>query len=131
MDDKQKAEALWAYSITHERILERLVRKGRTTQKRADEILDFLLDNIDDESIESYGNSDVCKKIIESLLRPNLSSDRFVSLTEIARAKNCNNPNYIIQSWLLNRNTIEFLRFWEQDNNPDFKMINAEDCLSR
>ena len=28
--------------------------------------------------------------------------------------------DYIIQNWLRNRNTIEFLGIWEQLNNPDF-----------
>ena len=46
MDDKQRAEALWAYSITHERIMERLVRKGYFSQEKADVILDMLFDQI-------------------------------------------------------------------------------------
>lgn len=120
MNEKQRAEALWAYSITHERIMERLVRKGYFSQEKADAILDMLFDQISEESIESFSNSDGSKKTIASLLHPNLSSDRFISLTEIARNTNRDNPSYVIQSWLRSRNTIEFLRMWEKDNNPDF-----------
>lgn len=120
MDDKQRAEALWAYSITHERIMERLVRKGYFSQEKADVILDMLFDQISEKSIESFSNSDGCKKTIASLLHPNLSSDKFISLTEIARTANSKNPSYVIQSWLRSRNTIEFLRMWEKDNNLDF-----------
>ena len=44
-----------------------------------------------------------------------------VSLTDLARRKNPSNPSYVIQSWLRDRNTIEFLRLWEKENNPEFK----------
>ena len=81
----------------------------------------MLLDQISEESIESFSNSDGCKKTITSLLHPKLSSDGFISLTEIARTGNSNNPSCIIQGWLRSRNTIEFLRMWEKDNNPNFR----------
>ena len=44
----------------------------------------------------------------------------YVSLTELAKRKNPSNPSYVIQSWLRDKNTIEFLRLWEKDNNPEF-----------
>lgn len=44
MDEKRRAEALRAYSITHERIMERLVRKGSFTQEKTDKILDITKD---------------------------------------------------------------------------------------
>ncbi len=117
---KKRAEALWAYSITHERIMERLVRKGAFTQERADEILDMLTDELCDQSIEDYSKSAGFQNVIESLLRPQLSPKNFISLTELAREENRDNPSYVIQSWLRSRNTIEFLRLWEKENNPDF-----------
>ena len=101
--------------------MERLVRKGYFSQEKADVILDMLFDQISEKSIESFSNSDGCKKTIASLLHPEVSSDGFISLTEIARAANSDNPSYVIQSWLRSRNTIEFLRMWEKDNNPDFR----------
>ena len=38
--------------------------------------------------------------------------DDFISLTDIAKLKDSDNPRYIIQNWLRNRNTIEFLGVW-------------------
>ena len=38
-----------------------------------------------------------------------LKRDDFLSLTDIAKIKDSDNPRYIIQNWLRNRNTIEFL----------------------
>ncbi len=50
----------------------------------------------------------------------------FISLTDIARYKDANRTDYIIQNWLRNRNTIELLGFWEQIYNPDFKPIEFD-----
>lgn len=47
-------------------------------------------------------------------------------LTDIAKYKNDKRTDYIIQNWLRNRNTIEFLGIWEKLNNPDFNPIEFE-----
>jgi hypothetical protein len=47
----------------------------------------------------------------------------FFSLTDIARYRDAERGDYIIQNWMRNRNTIEFLGIWEQLNNPDFNSI--------
>lgn len=46
------------------------------------------------------------EKTVVKYLRP---SDDYISLTEIARKFDANNPSYLIQSWLQSRNTAEFL----------------------
>ncbi|MFC4623042.1 KilA-N domain-containing protein [Comamonas nitrativorans] len=53
-------------------------------------------------------------------------ADDFISLTDIARYKDSERTDYIIQNWLRNRNSIEFLGIWEQLNNPDFKPIEFD-----
>jgi len=50
----------------------------------------------------------------------------FISLTDIARYKDANNTDSIIQNWLRNRNTIELLGFWETMYNPNFKPLEFE-----
>ena len=49
----------------------------------------------------------------------------YISLTDIAKYKS-DDPNAVIQNWLRNRETIEFLGLWEQLNNPDFKPLEFE-----
>ncbi len=44
-------------------------------------------------------------------------NDDFISLSDMIKAKN---GDYFISDWLRNRNTIEFLGFWEKVNNPNF-----------
>ena len=50
----------------------------------------------------------------------------YISLTDIARYKDLKRTDYIIQNWLRNRNTIEFLGIWEKINNADFKPIEFD-----
>jgi len=40
--------------------------------------------------------------------------DDFISLTDIAKYKNPEEPNVVVANWLRNRNTIEYLGLWEQ-----------------
>lgn len=50
----------------------------------------------------------------------------YISLTDIARYKDSERTDYLIQNWLRNRNTIEFLGVWERLNNPDFNPIEFD-----
>ena len=50
----------------------------------------------------------------------------FVSLTDIARYKTSENPGYVIQNWMRNRNTVRFLGLWEQFHNPVFNCLEFE-----
>ena len=50
----------------------------------------------------------------------------YISLTAIARYKDRQRSDYIIQNWLRNRDTIEFIGLWEQINNPHFKSIEFD-----
>lgn len=52
--------------------------------------------------------------------------NEFISLTDIARYKDSQRTDYLIQNWLRNRNTIELLGFWEMLNNPNFKPIEFD-----
>jgi hypothetical protein len=56
----------------------------------------------------------------------NINTEDYISLTDIARHKDSNNTDTIIQNWLRNRNTIELLGYWELIYNPDFKPLEFE-----
>ena len=45
----------------------------------------------------------------------------FISLTDIAKHREPDRADHVIQNWMRNRNTIEFLGVWERLNNADFK----------
>ena len=50
----------------------------------------------------------------------------FISLTDIARYKNKEDPADIVKNWMRNRGTIEYLGFWEKINNPNFKLVEFD-----
>lgn len=53
----------------------------------------------------------------------------YISLTDIARYKNSEEPNMVVANWMRNHNTIEYLGVWEQLNNPEFNPIEFEGFL--
>ena len=57
-----------------------------------------------------------------------LNKDRqdYLSLTDIARYRNTQEPFAIINNWMRSRSTIEFLGLWEKLCNPDFKPLDFE-----
>ena len=50
----------------------------------------------------------------------------YISLTDIAKYLDPENPRFIIQNWMRNRNTIEFLGAWESINNPNFNRLEFD-----
>jgi hypothetical protein len=50
----------------------------------------------------------------------------YISLTDIAKYKDSERTNYIIQNWMRRRSTIEFIGLWELLHNPDFKGIEFD-----
>ncbi|MHB8255084.1 MAG: KilA-N domain-containing protein [Acidiferrobacter sp.] len=54
------------------------------------------------------------------------AGDDYISLTDIAKHKEPDRSDHVIQNWMRNRNTIEFLGVWERLNNADFKPLEFE-----
>ena len=50
----------------------------------------------------------------------------FISLTDLARHRDAERSDYILQNWMRNRSAIEFMGLWEQFNNPDFNSIEFD-----
>ena len=52
--------------------------------------------------------------------------NEYISLTDIARFRNSDDPRFAIQNWMRNRNTIEFLGLWESLHNPSFNRVQFD-----
>lgn len=52
--------------------------------------------------------------------------NEYISLTDIAKYRNEDDPRFVIQNWMRNRNTIEFLGVWEELHNPDFNRVQFD-----
>lgn len=55
------------------------------------------------------------------------SGEDYISLTDLARHRNPEDPAGVIANWLRNRNTIDYLGLWEQMYNPQFKLLEFEE----
>ncbi len=55
-----------------------------------------------------------------------IGSINYISLTDLARYKDKERTDYIIQNWMRNTNTILFLGTWEYLNNPNFNSIEFD-----
>ena len=59
------------------------------------------------------------------------ASDEYISLTDIAKHKEPDRSDHVIQNWMRNRNTIEFLGIWERLHTIDFKPLEFEGFKNR
>ena len=56
----------------------------------------------------------------------NRDKQDYISLTDIARHRDTQEPFAIINNWMRGRSTIEFLGLWEKLSNPGFKPLEFE-----
>lgn len=54
------------------------------------------------------------------------NEEEYISITDMAKFRDAERTNYIIQNWMRTRNTIEFIGLWEQLHNPNFKSIEYD-----
>jgi hypothetical protein len=54
------------------------------------------------------------------------SEEDYISLSGIARHRDPERSDYILQNWLRNRSTIVFIGLWELLNNPGFNSIEFD-----
>ena len=49
-----------------------------------------------------------------------IDNEDYISLTDLAKYKNPDEPSDVIKKWLSNYDTIEFLGLWEELSNDNF-----------
>ena len=52
--------------------------------------------------------------------------DDYISLTDIAGYKDNDRKDFVIQNWLRNRNTLEFIGLWKYLSNPNSKPLEFD-----
>lgn len=60
-----------------------------------------------------------------------IEDDDFISLTDIARFKNEENPNAVIANWIRRVDSLQYLTIWERLNNENFKPTDFEGFRSK
>jgi hypothetical protein len=52
--------------------------------------------------------------------------DEYISLTDVAKVKNPDNPRFVIQNWMRTIDTISFIGLWEILNNDQFNRVEFD-----
>ena len=55
-----------------------------------------------------------------------VNEDAYISLTDIAKYKNPEDPRFVIQNWMRRIDTIQYIGLWEQLNNPNFNRVEFD-----
>ena len=55
-----------------------------------------------------------------------ISTEEYISLTDLARYADEDEPRYPIQNWMRNKDVISFLGLWEKLNNENFKGVEFD-----
>lgn len=66
------------------------------------------------------------QKLIVQDQEISIIKDDYISLTDISKSKNPDEPRDVVKNWLRNKNSIEFLGLWKKINNPDFKGVEFD-----
>ena len=53
-------------------------------------------------------------------------ADAYLSLTDLAKYKNSEDPRIVISNWLSSYSTIDFLAAWESLYNPNFNRMEFQ-----
>jgi len=76
----------------------------------------------------------VSKEIVKSEIKVNeskisiirIGTKEYISLTDLARYADEDDPRYPIQNWMRNKDVIAYLGLWEKLNNEDFKGVEFD-----
>ncbi len=115
-------------AFQYESALDRLISKGLIDRDFADKHRNAFYDSLDEEKLRTSQKIRSYNEIIHRYMRGMICGD-MVSLTELARQYSKDSPGYVIQSWMRSRNTLGFLRQWENDMNGGFDDRACEELI--
>ncbi len=52
-----------------------------------------------------------------------IQQEDYISLTDIAKVANANDPSGVIRNWMSNKDSFAFYSLWEEINNPNFNSV--------
>ena len=112
----------------YESTIDRLVGKGLLDKDFVDSHRKTFYDSLDEEKLRASQKIRSQTEIMQRYVRAMACGD-MVSLTNIAKQYTEDSPGYVIQSWMRSRNTLEFLRQWENDMNGGFDDTACEELI--
>ena len=128
MTSEESSELYIRIAFQYESALDQLIGKGLIDKDFADKHKKAFYDSLDEEKLRTAQKIRSHTEVIRRYVRDMICED-MVSLTELARQYSKDSPGYIIQSWMRSRNTLEFLRQWENDMNGEFDDKACEELI--
>lgn len=106
-------------AFQYESAIDALLTKGLIDTDLAATAKEKFYDSLNEEKVRTSPKiRNYCETI--SLYMRQMTCNDMVSLTDLAKQYSEYPPGYVIQSWMRSRNTLEFLRQWENDTNERF-----------
>lgn len=106
-------------AFQYESAIDALLAKGLIDTDLATTSREKFYDSLNEEKLRTSKKLRDYYETMRLYIRLMTCKD-MVSLTELARQYSEESPAYAIQSWMRSRNTLEFLRQWENDMNEEF-----------
>ncbi len=116
------------YIIAKEQYMKPLLEHEIITEEVYNEVLENLYDEFEVWRYSRIQNPSVEFRKKKREARNNLLEQNpgYISLTELARSKPQKSTGYIIQRWLRNSGTVDFLTLWENKHNEKFILVPVE-----
>ena len=112
----------------YESTVDRLLGKGLLNKDFAEYHRKTFYDSLNEEKLRTFQKIGSQIEIMQRYVRAMVCGS-MVSLTKIAKQYTEDSPGYVIQSWMRSRNTLEFLRQWENDMNGGFDDRACEELI--
>ncbi|NBI10574.1 hypothetical protein D1641_11195 [Colidextribacter sp. OB.20] len=128
MTEKEIGELYIRLAFQYESAISRLLDKKIIDQDLVDRHRKSFYDSLNEEKLRTAQKIGDYTEIIRRYMRGMICED-MVSLTGLAKQYSVDFPGYTIQSWMRSRNTLEFLRQWENDINEEFDDRACEELI--
>lgn len=128
MTEEEISELYIRLAFHYESTIGRLLDKKLIDQDLVDRHRKSFYDSLDEEKLQTTQKIGDYREIIQRYMR-SVMYENMVSLTELAKQYSEESPGYMIQSWMRSRNTLEFLRQWENDMNAEFDDRACEELI--
>ena len=128
MTEKEISELYTRLAFQYESSIDSLLERRIIDADIATTSRERFYDSLNEEKLRTSKRIRNYQETIRLYMRLMTCKD-MVSLTELARQYSEESPGYVIQSWMRSRNTLEFLRQWENDMNEEFDDRACEELI--
>lgn len=119
MTEKEISELYARLSFQYESGIDTLLAKRMIDAYLAAVTKERFYNSLNEEKLRTSKKIRDYRETIRLYMRQ-MTCNEMVSLTELAKQYSEEAPAYVIQSWMRSRNTMEFLRQWENEMNEKF-----------